>query len=391
VLAIATTALAVIALNPARRRVVAWADRRVYGTRTEPAEMMAGVAAELAAYRSPEDGVNGLAAAARRATRARGAVVRIELPDGPDHEVRAGDVSAAGARTIVSMRVDGAAVGSITVVDPSRHSEGLRLLSRLAALAAPAAADMRTIAELRQLRSRIEDGNLELAASQSRLACAEEQERAHLRQTVQSEVLPAVLDMQAALPPLAAIHAGDVDLDDAARQARELADIIRGLAHDVLPAVLADRGLAAGLRAYVRRLGADVTLTVPESHRLPEPMEAALYICGRLLLDATTTNAGPVAVTLAVNRHTVQLSATASTAIDDVGNKRREHTLRLLADRLSVLGGNLTTTSFDRVTHIRCIVPVEPDHRLDMVRQEVRVGDGSGWYVATPQTAAPPS
>ena len=109
---------------------MAWADRRVYGTRTEPAEMMAGVAAELAAYRSPEDGVTGLAEAARRATRARGALVRIELPDGHDHVVAAGDVSAAGARTSVSMRVDGAAVGSITVVDPSRHSEGLTLLSQ---------------------------------------------------------------------------------------------------------------------------------------------------------------------------------------------------------------------------------------------------------------------
>lgn len=353
VLAIATTALAVIALNPARRRVVAWADRRVYGTRTEPAEMMAGVAAELAAYRSPEDGVNGLAEAARRATRARGAVVRIE----PAHEVRAGDISAAGARTSVPLRVDGAAVGSITVVDPSRHSEGLKLLSRLAALAAPAAADMRTIAELQQLRTRIEDGNVELAASRFRLARAEEEERAHLRQIVQSEMLPAVLDLQGALPSLEAVRAGDVDLDDAARQARELADRICGLAHDVLPAVLADRGLAAGLRAYVRRLGADVTLTVPESHRLPEPMEAALYICGRLLLDALTTDAGPVAVTLAVSPQAVHLTATTPATIDDLGNK----TLRLLTDRLSVLGGDLTTTSFDHTTEISCTVPLTID------------------------------
>ena len=87
VLAVATTAVAVVALHPLRRRLVAWADRRVYGTRTEPAEMMADVAAELAAYRSPEDGVTGLAEAARRATRARGAVVRIELPDGHGHVV----------------------------------------------------------------------------------------------------------------------------------------------------------------------------------------------------------------------------------------------------------------------------------------------------------------
>ena len=86
---------------------------------------------------------------------------------------------------------------------------------------------MRTIAELRQLRSRIQAGNADLAASRSRLARAEEQERAHLRQIVQSEVLPAVLDLRRGLPDLDAIRAGEVrggDLDDAARQSRELAD-----------------------------------------------------------------------------------------------------------------------------------------------------------------------
>jgi hypothetical protein len=363
-LAVATTAVAVGALHPLRRRLVAWADRRVYGTRTEPAEMMAGVAAELAAYRSPEDGVAGLAAAARRATRARGALVRIERTDGHGHVVDAGDVSAAGPRTSVSIRVDGAAVGSITVVDPSRHGEGLTLLSRLAALAAPAAADMRTIAELRQLRSRIQAGNADLAASRSRLARAEEQERAHLRQIVQSEVLPAVLDLRRGLPALQAIRAGDIrgrDLDDAARQARELAETIRGLAHDVLPAVLADRGLAAGLRAHVRRLGADVTLAVPETHRLPESMEAALYACGLILLDAVGATSGPVALTLAVSSQDVQLAVTAPTEGHDVGDNLREHALRLLGDRLGVLGGAVTTTSSERVTEIRCQVPLSAD------------------------------
>ena len=360
-LAVATTAIAVVALNPVRRRVLAWADRRVYGTPAEPAEMMAGVAAELAAYRSPEDGVAGLADAARRATRARGALVRIEIPHGDDHVVVAGDVAAAGARTSVPMRIDGAAVGSITVIDPSRHREGFALLSRLAALAVPAADDMRTIAELRELRSQIQAGNADLAASRIRLADADEQERGHLRQIVQSEVLPGVLDLRQGLPTLEAIRSGDVwrsDLDTAASSARELAENIRGLAHDVLPAVLTDRGLAAGLRAYVRRLGADVTLDVRESHRLPESLEAALYVCGRLLLDAVSTTAGPVAVTLAVSADDVQLAVTAPIRTDDDRDPRREHALHLLTDRLAVLGGGLTTTSSDSLREISCQVPL---------------------------------
>jgi hypothetical protein len=367
-LAVATTALAVVALNPFRSRLVAWADRRVYGTRVEPVEMMAGVAADLAAYRSPEDGMTGLAEAARRATRARGALIRIALPDGNDHAVGAGDVSAAGATTSVSMLVDGEEVGTITVIDPSRHREGLNLLSRLASLAAPAAADMRTIAELRQLRSRIQAGNVDLAASRSRLARAEEQERAHLRQIVQSEVLPAVVDLRQRLPALAAIRSGHAhrrDLDEAAHQARGLAETIRGLAHDVLPPVLADRGLAAGLRAHIRRLGADVTLAVTESHRLPESMEAALYVCGRLLVDAASATPGPVALTLTVSPEDVQLAATAPIGASDIADMQREHALRLLSDRLAVLGGAVTTSSSGRVIEIRCQVPLSAEDRAE--------------------------
>ena len=141
-------------------------------------------------------------------------------------------------------------------------------------------------------------------------------ERAHLRQIVQSEVLPAVLDLRRGLPDLEAVRTGDVsgeDLDDAARRSRELADKIRGLAHDVLPPVLADRGLAAALRAHVRRLGADVTLAVPESHRLPDSLEAALYVCGRILVDAVDPTAGPVALTLAISNEDVHLAMTAPT------------------------------------------------------------------------------
>jgi signal transduction histidine kinase len=292
--------------------------------------------------------------------------VRIELPEGHSHVVTAGDLSAAGARTSVSMRFDGAAVGSITVVDPSRHSEGLTLLSRLAALAAPAAIDMRTMAELRQLRSRIQAGNADLAASRSRLARAEAEERAQLRHIVQVEVLPAVLDLRHALPTLEAIRAGDVhgrDLEYAALQSRELAQKIRGLAHDVLPPVLAGRGLAAALRAHVRRLGADVTLTVPASRRLPESMEAALYACGRLLVDTVGGTSGPVALTLTVSAEDVQLAVTATTEGDDVGDNLREHALRLLGDRLGVLGGALMTASSERVTEIRCHVPLTAESK----------------------------
>ena len=75
----------------------------------------------------------------------------------------------------------------------------------------------------------------------------------------------------------------------------------------------------------------------------------------------------------------MHLTATAPTGVDDVGNERREHTLRLLGDRLGVLGGELTTTSSVHITEITCTVPlaIEPGEPLDhpaRTREQVPVG-----------------
>jgi signal transduction histidine kinase len=101
-----------------------------------------------------------------------------------------------------------------------------------------------------------------------------------------------------------------------------------------------------------------VTLAVRESHRLPESMETALYACGRLLVDAVGATSGPVALTLNVSADNVQLAMTAPTQGEDVGDTLREHAIRLVGDRLAVLGGVVTTTSSGRVTEIRCRVPL---------------------------------
>jgi signal transduction histidine kinase len=117
------------------------------------------------------------------------------------------------------------------------------------------------------------------------------------------------------------------------------------------------------LRAHIRRLGADVTLAVTESHRLPESMEAALYVCGRLLVDAVSGTAG--ALNLAVSREDVHLVMTAPTGVNDVADMKREHALRLLGDRLAVLGGAVTTSSSERVIEIRCQVPLSAEDRAE--------------------------
>jgi hypothetical protein len=90
-------------------------------------------------------------------------------------------------------------------------------------------------------------------------------------------------------------------------------------------------------------------------------MEATLYVCGRLLVDAMGATPGPVAVTLAMSAEDVQLSVTAPTDESIAGDNRRQHALRLLGDRVAVLGGDVATTSFEQITEIRCHVPLGAD------------------------------
>jgi signal transduction histidine kinase len=106
-----------------------------------------------------------------------------------------------------------------------------------------------------------------------------------------------------------------------------------------------------------------VTLAVPESRRLPESMETALYACGRLLVDTVGATSGPIALTLTVSAEEVQLAVTAPTEGDDVGDNLRKHALRLLRDRLGVLGGALTTASYERITEIRFHVPLTAESK----------------------------
>jgi signal transduction histidine kinase len=65
-----------------------------------------------------------------------------------------------------------------------------------------------------------------------------------------------------------------------------------------------------------------------------------------------------VALTLTVSAQDVQLAVTAPIEAYNVGDKWREHALRILSDRLGALGGALTMTSSGSFTKIRCHVPV---------------------------------
>ena len=118
---------------------------------------------------------------------------------------------------------------------------------------------------------------------------------------------------------------------------------LRELAHGILPAALARGGLAAGVKALVRRLHMPVSVDVP-SGRFPAEIEASAYF---VVAEALTN----------VSKHSGARSADVTAWIEDsvlrvdvrddgVGGARRDgNGLLGLDDRVAALGGQLRIDS----------------------------------------------
>jgi signal transduction histidine kinase len=122
----------------------------------------------------------------------------------------------------------------------------------------------------------------ELSASRARIVATADQTRRRIEQDLhdgaQQRLVSLALQLravQAAAPPEAAGLARQVG-DVAAGLAGALEEL-REIAHGLHPAILADGGLRAALKALARRSAVPVRLDVQVAGRLPEPAEIAAY------------------------------------------------------------------------------------------------------------------
>jgi signal transduction histidine kinase len=186
----------------------------------------------------------------------------------------------------------------------------------------------------------------ELVASRMRILTAADEARRRLARDLhdgaQQRIVQTIVTLQLARrelgdTPLASIVA------DALAQAEQSNADLRELAHGVLPSVLTQGGLRAGVQALVSRVSIPVAVDVPEA-RLPAGIEASAYF---VVAEALTNVVKHARAERAQVSAWVERGALRVEVRDDgVGGARREGTgLVGLADRLSAIGGGLEVYS----------------------------------------------
>ena len=201
-----------------------------------------------------------------------------------------------------------------------------------------------------------------LAASRARIVAATDEERRRvvrdLHDGAQQRLIHTVItlklacraiqDEQPAAPALVAEA-----LDHAERATEEL----RELAHGILPSVLTQGGLGAGVRELASRMALPVEIDVSVG-RLPAAVEATAYFVTAEALTnvAKHSGAGHAAVTASVADRTLQVHV----RDDGIGGARSDGSGLLgLADRLAVIDGELRVESpADGGTLVAADIPI---------------------------------
>jgi signal transduction histidine kinase len=387
VVALTVTAVVAVAFQPLRTNLQARADQWVFGHRAAPYELMARFGHELGQAVVPSEVLARIAQTAGQAVRADAAHVRVTLPDGEPlaaHWPAASPVPAS-FDLVVPVHYEGTAIGEISVAGGGNRGADLALLQRAAAVSAAALRNLRLLAELESVHETIQRQNRELAASRRRLVAAAQAERQRLERLVAQRLGPGLETLRMSLPALAATgQPPDALREGCARatsHATQLVDEIRALSRGVLPPLLADHGLAAALRALLRRLDVVATLEIAPSigsSRFPALVETTAYLCCRAALEAAASTdqdpaqartgqarsqdrasrAGtePAAATLKLWRTDGALAF--SISFDSAQPWTDD--LAALRERVVTVGGELTVVPGDDWHTIAGTVPIEP-------------------------------
>jgi hypothetical protein len=358
--ALTATAAVAVAFHPVRLRLHRAASRLVFGARAEPYALMTRLARELGQATEPADTLARVAQAVADAVPPATVRVTVDLGDG---EVLAATVpitvTAAPWLEALPVTHQGERVGEIAVGDRRLTGADRAVVTRIASVSASAMHGLRLLARLRRLHTTIDGHNRELAASRQRLVDAARAERQRVQHLIADRLTPRLIEVHNGLTTLG----GEADPQVLALSARYLAgeaaqlvDEMRDIARGILPPLLADQGLAAALRAMLRRFDGDVALDLAPDvaeTRFPPPVETTVFLCCQAALPADPPPRQAEA-RVRVWRDGDALAFTIAASHPAPGALA----LTGLHDRLATLGGALDTRTADGRLVVTGHVPV---------------------------------
>jgi signal transduction histidine kinase len=264
-------------------------------------------------------------------------------------------------RAVTEIERDGEPVAAI-VHDPALDED--RELVRTAGSAAALALENERLAA--ELRARIDD----LQATSARLVTASDAARRRIERDLHDGAQQRFVSLSIMLN-LARKHAEPGSrtaalLDDSLVELTAGLSELRELARGIHPAVLTQRGLAAGLDALAARAPLPVTITADIDPPLPPAIEAAAYFVVTEALTNVAKYAAATAAEVAVRRERDRVVI--EVRDDGVGgaDPAAGSGLTGLADRVAALGGRLDVRSRPSSgTVVRAEMPAGAPARAD--------------------------
>ena len=344
--AVAATAVAAVAFQPARRRAQRFADRLIYGDRASPYELVATFTERLddASLSEVLPRMTTLIAEGTGADR-----IRIWLRSGSDlrsrgvvaHRRRSRDSRSArrwrasdDGRSAFPVRHGGDLLGAITVAMPPQEPmtpATERLLTDLSAQAGLVLRNVALVEEIQRSRQRIVSSQDEARRRLER----------DLHDGAQQRLVTLSLNLRMARDRAEA--SGDPDLTTslgAAEQelAHSLAEL-RELARGIHPAILTQNGVGAAVRSLADRSTVPVEVRrAPDARFAPEVEATAYFVVSEALANVSKhAEASHVWIAVEDNRGVLAIDV----RDDGIGGATLDagSGLRGLADRVEAVGG----------------------------------------------------
>jgi signal transduction histidine kinase len=389
-LAMLAAALAAIAYLPARRRLMAFATRFVYGTREAPEEALRTFGSRMTRAVAMDELLLQLAESLRKTMELSRAEVytgagdvlerAVSVPDAGRRSIvltsrerpivaRAGVSGSAWASVWLPALLDGREqaqlrvapishagelLGLIVVERPARADtftdEDDRVLTELARQAGLAFHNAQLDSALATTLDALRNQAAELRESRARIVASADAERRRVERDLhdgaQQHLVALAINLRLTR---------DIVADDPAAADEMLGQLtddvqltiktLRELAHGIYPPLLADNGLGDALRSAASRSPLQVrVLTADDVGRYPADVEAAIYFSCTEALQNAAKHAPGATVELRLWTESGGLLfsvADDGPGFDPAAARRRGHGFVNMADRLGAIGGTI--------------------------------------------------